>query len=325
MASLLLAAALVVAAAPQAAAQRISVERSFDAPAGTTLDVSTIRGAIEVSGEPATRVVIRGTATVRVGFNVPANALELAQRVAANPPVRQDGRVVRLSPPAGDDEQRAVTVSYRVVVPVGTDVRASTVSGATAITGTTGRVSVKTGSGATDLSRLGGSVVVLGRSGAVRVDQVTGDVAVSTQSGGITLRDLGGGLRVRTQSGGVVARFTSQARGQADVETSSSSIDLTGVRDGLTASSQSGHIRASGAPGAPWDVTVRSSSVELFFDRTTPLTLDATSGSGDVHVAGLVLGGASLVKGSATGTLGGGGPLVRASTRSGSVRIGLGR
>ena len=51
----------------------------------------------------------------------------------------------------------------------------------------------------------------------------------------------------------------------------------------------------------------------------------STSGSGDVYVTGFRLDNASVVKGSHTGTLGSGGPLVRASTRSGSVRVGLGR
>jgi hypothetical protein len=56
-----------------------------------------------------------------------------------------------------------------------------------------------------------------------------------------------------------------------------------------------------------------------------PLRLDISSSSGDVYVTGRTLDGASSRKGSVTGTLGGGGPLVRASTRSGSVKVALGR
>ena len=319
-----LAALLIVVDVPHAFGQRFHFERSFDAPPGTVVDISTIRGAIEVSGGVGPRVAVRGTATVRLGFNVPVNAIELARKVAANPPVGQEGETIRLTQPALDEERRAMTVSYVVSVPPGVELRTSTDSGATAITGVTGRVSVTTQSGGTDLARLGGSAEVNGSSGAVRVDAVAGDLAVKTQSGAITLRGLGRGLRVRTQSGGVVARFVGQ-EGQSDVETHSSSIDLVGVRGGLNAVSNNGHIRVAGAPGAAWDVMVGSSSIELFFDRSTPLELDATSGSGDVYVTGLRLDKASSAKGSHTGTLGGGGPLVRASTRSGSVRIAQGR
>ena len=317
-------AAVLALTATDAAAQRFHFDRSFNAAPGSVVDISTLRGAIEVSGGSAGQVAIKGTTTVRIGFNVPVNAVELARRVAANPPVRQDGSTITLTPPTSDEEQRAMTVSYRVTVPPGVEVRTSTDSGATAITGVSANVTVNTQSGATDLSRLGGSAEVNGSSGAVRVDDVAGNLAVKTQSGAITLRGLGKGLRVRTQSGGVNARFVGQ-EGQSDVETHSSGIDLVGVRGSLTAVSNNGHIRVAGVPSAPWDVMVGSSSIELFFDRGTPLKLDATSGSGDVYLNGFRLEAASIVKGSATGTLGGGGPLVRASTRSGSVKVGLGR
>ena len=316
--------AMFVAAAP-ASAQRIPFERTFAASPNAVLEVLTKRGAIDVAAGPTEQVVVQGTATVRLGVNVPANALELAQRVAANPPIERDGNTFRLRPPSTEEEQRAVTVSYRVLVPAGTEVRSETESGATTVAGVGGRVSVTSQSGAVVLSRLGGTAVVLGSSGGVQVDDVAGDLDVKTQSGRITLRGLGAGLRVRTQSGGVDARFTNAATGLTDVETSSSGIDLAGVRGALMVSSGSGHVRASGTPSAPWDVTVRSSSVELFFDRAAPLNLEVTSGSGDVHVAGLALQNTAIAKGTAAGTLDGGGPLVRASTRSGSVKVARGR
>jgi hypothetical protein len=298
---------LVPCLAPTSAvAQRVPFERTFTVSPGTVLDVSTLRGAIDVSVGSTQQVIVRGSATVRLGLNVPANALELAQKVAKDPPVVQEGAMVRLRPPSGGDEQRAMTLSYRVTVPAGTEVRSETDSGATSIAGVAGPVSVKT------------------QSSAVRLDDVAGDVDVRTHSGRIVARGLGGALRVRTQSGGVDARFTERAHGQSDVETSSSGIDLVGVRGGLTVSSQSGRVRVSGTPEAAWQTTVGSSSIELLFDRTTKLTLDATSGSGDVYLKGLRLDDASASKGSLTGTIGGGGPLVRASTRSGSVKVGLG-
>jgi hypothetical protein len=60
----------------------------------------------------------------------------------------------------------------------------------------------------------------------------------------------------------------------------------------------------------------------LDFDSNAKLTLDARSGSGSVRVDGSALQG-STSKGAASGTVGGGGPLVRANSRSGSIRIGL--
>ena len=112
---------LAFVVAVPALAQHVPFERTFSVPAAAVLDVQTERGRIEVSAGPTDQVIVRGTATVRLGFNVPANALELARQVAANPPVTQDGATIRLRPPTREDEQRAVTISYRVIVPAATD------------------------------------------------------------------------------------------------------------------------------------------------------------------------------------------------------------
>jgi len=83
-----------------AQAQRLPFERAFDLGEPAVLDVSTVRGAIEVSVGAPGRVVVTGAVTIRVDWNVPANAAELARAVAEQPPVDQMGRTVRLGVPA---------------------------------------------------------------------------------------------------------------------------------------------------------------------------------------------------------------------------------
>jgi DUF4097 and DUF4098 domain-containing protein YvlB len=317
---LVIAAALVLAAASPSSAQRVAFERTYMAGAMPTLDVSTIRGKIDVSVGDVDRIVVRGTATVRPGLSVPSNAYEMAKRVAANPPIQQDGATIRLRPPTDPDEQRALTVAYDVAVPRGTTVRTSSDSGATTISGVAGQVSVRTQSAAIEVRDLGGDAEVTSGSGAVQADSVAGNLRVSTASSSVSGRNLGAGLRVRTQSGAVEGTF--RGRGDVDISTGSSGIDLVGVNGGLVATSSSGRIRVSGLPSAPWQVTGGSGSFDLAFDSSAKLTLDARSGSGSVRVEGSGLEG-STAKGSAAGTVGGGGPLVRASSRSGSIRIGL--
>ena len=316
----ILAAALTLASAIPTFAQRVAFERSYNVQATPTLDVSTIRGQIDVSAGDADRVVVKGTATVRYGLSVPTTAYELVKRVAANPPIQQDGNIIRLRPPTDADEQRAMTVAYEVLVPRGTIVKTDSDSGATTVTGVVGRVSVRTQSAAIVVRDLGGGADVTTGSGQVQADDVSGDLKVSTQSSRVIARNLGAGLRVRTQSGAVEASF--RGAGNVDVGTGSSAIDLVGVNGGLIATSSSGRIRVSGSPTAPWEVTSGSGSFDLAFESNAKLTLDARSGSGSVYVEGSTLQG-STAKGAASGTVGGGGPLVRASSRSGSIRIGL--
>jgi hypothetical protein len=313
-------AGLLLAAAVPSSAQRVAFDRTYTVGTAPTLDVSTIRGTIDVSVGDADRIVVKGTATVRYGLSVPSTAYELAKRVAADPPIQQDGATLRLRPPTGADEQRAMTVAYDVSVPRGTVVKTNSDSGATTISGVTGQVSVRTRSAAIAVRDLGGAADVTTGSGAVQIDGMVGDLSVSTQSSRVSLRNIGAGLHVRTQSGAVEGTF--RGRGNVDVGTGSSAIDLVGVNGGLIATSNSGRIRVSGLPTAPWQVTSGSGSFDLDFDSNAQLTLDARSGSGSVSVEGSTLLG-STSKGAASGTVGGGGPLVRANSRSGSIRIGL--
>jgi len=313
-------AALMLAVANPSSAQRVEFERSYTVTDAPVLDISTIRGKIDVSGGQTDRIAVRGTATVRYGLSVPAAAYDLVKRVAADPPIRQEGNTLRLRPPSGADEQRAMTVAYAVSVPPGTVVKANSDSGETTISGVSGRVSIRTESAAIMIRDLGGAADVTTASGSVEADSIAGDLNVSTRSSGVTVRNLGAGLRVRTQSGAVEGTF--RGDGSVDIGTGSSAIDLSGVKGTLVATSNSGRIRVSGLPTGPWQVTGGSGSFDLDFDANARLTLDAHSGSGSVSVEGAALQG-STSKGAASGTVGGGGPLVRASSRSGSIRIGL--
>jgi hypothetical protein len=60
----ILAVALTLATAVPSFAQRVAFERSYTVGATPTLDVTTIRGKIDVSVGTADRILIRGTATL---------------------------------------------------------------------------------------------------------------------------------------------------------------------------------------------------------------------------------------------------------------------
>jgi hypothetical protein len=80
-------------------AQRFAFERTIQTTSPAKVDVITDRGRIEVvAGRPG-RVVVEGAATVRVGWNVPADAAELARKVAAAPPIDYADQTVRLRLP----------------------------------------------------------------------------------------------------------------------------------------------------------------------------------------------------------------------------------
>jgi DUF4097 and DUF4098 domain-containing protein YvlB len=308
------------ASAP-ALAQRLPFERSFEVSAPPILDVSTIRGKIDVSvGEPG-RIVVTGAVTVRVSWDVPGNAAELARKIADRPPIERDGVTIRLSAPTDAAERRAVTVNYEVKVPAGTEVRTVSDSGATTVRGVSGPVNVRTQSAAIELARLGGTATVTTGSGAVSVEGVAGSLSVTTSSSAFTGRSLRGGVRVRTSSGAITAAV--EGTGDLDIESGSSAIRLSGIRGALIAATRSGRIMVDGAPTRPWDVSTGSGTVEIALDSGAGFDVEATSRSGSVKVDGDRVDG-TVSKGSVIGTVGTGGPLLRVSSRSGSIRLTVG-
>src|SRR5262245_41182042 len=305
-------------AATPAFVQRFPFERTFQVDGPTRLDVETRRGKVAVSAGDTGHVEIKGVVTVRVGWDVPANAVELARQVALNPPVAQAGDTIRLRPPAQADEQRAVTVSYEVRVPREARVQVSSDSGAITVSGIGGSAHVKTQSGAIDLTSLGGAATVSSGSGAIVVDGAAAALSVDTSSSAFTGRGIASSLRVHTASGQVDATLT--ASGDVDIDTGSSAIILHGVRGALTAVTRSGRVTVDGSPAKPWTITTGSSAVEMTVNEKAPLSLDLTTDSGSIVVEGATVQGPTT-KRRVQGTLNGGGPLLRVESRSGSLRL----
>jgi len=283
-----------------ALAQRVPFERKFDAAGTTGIDVANQRGKIEIVAGPPGTLLVEGTVTVRIGVDVPANAIELARQVAAAPPVELAGGTLHLHDPIDHTQQRAVTVSYKVTMPADLNVQTVSDSGETTVHGIAGPVSVRT------------------HTGAVRVGALAGAVTLTTGSGALAAEAIKGSLTLRTQSGNVEA--TMAGDGDVDVQTGSSQIRLDNLRGGLLAKTQSGRIILQGAPGRPWTMTASSSAVEFTLAKGAGFDLDAVTRSGSIVLPGTPVQG-SVSKRAVKGTVFGGGPLVRIVCGSGSIRI----
>ena len=306
-----------LAIAAPAAAQRFPFERSYDVGTSPVIDVSTTRGKISVRiGEPG-RVIVTGAATVRVGVNSPLNAVDLARKVAENPPIEQSGDRLRLRSPSDSSDSRAMTVNYDVRVPPNARVVAVSDSGAIDVRDLAGHVEVRTQSSAILLMSLGSADVETG-SGAVRLDGAAGAVRITTSSSAITARGVRGGLHARTGSGRVIASFT--GTGPMNVGTRSSAIELNGVSGALTTTTESGRTTITGVPSAAWDVSAGSGSIDVDFESAVNATLHASTGSGSVETPERMVNG-SIEKRRVDGEIGSGGPVVRLASRSGSIRI----
>jgi Putative adhesin len=155
-------------------------------------------------------------------------------------------------------------------------------------------------------------------SGQVTDDGVGKDAKLSTGSGSIHATGLHGEFSVETGSGGIYAEQTGD--GDIKAETGSGSIELRNVHGGLHAETGSGSIKVGGMPTALWKLETGSGSVELW-TGSAALTLDAETGSGSVNTDREMTTQGAQNQHHITGKIGGGGPLVKVETGSGSIRV----
>lgn len=155
-------------------------------------------------------------------------------------------------------------------------------------------------------------------SGNVTDDGIGENAKLNTGSGNIHATGLHGGFSVGTGSGDIYVEQTSQ--GDVKAETGSGNIELKNLRGGLHAETGSGDIKVGGTPASLWHLQTGSGNVELWAGNA-PLTLDASTGSGNVHTDKEMLTQGSTDRHHVTGKLNGGGPTVKIETGSGDIRV----
>jgi hypothetical protein len=254
----------------------LSFDRTISVGGEAQLIVSTGSGNIHLTQGSGSEVHIHGK--IHVGHN---GSQEQARQIAANPPIEQNGNVIRIGQ-QHEQHWKGISIDYQIEAPAGTLLAATSGSGDIVDEGVGQNAKLETGSGDIRATGLQGSFEVKTGSGNITANQTgQGDVKADTGSGDIVIKDLHGSLRGQTGSG---------------------------------------DIKATGTPSAPWTLGTGSGNIEIWAGNA-PLTLDASTGSGSVTSDHEMLVKGSLNQHHLTGNLNGGGPLVRLQTGSGDIRV----
>jgi DUF4097 and DUF4098 domain-containing protein YvlB len=155
-------------------------------------------------------------------------------------------------------------------------------------------------------------------SGNINDDGIGENAKLSTGSGDIRATGLHGGFSVNTGSGNIYAEQTGQ--GDVKAQTGSGNIELKNLHGGLNAGTGSGNIKVGGTPSALCHLHTGSGNVE-FWSGNAALTLDASTGSGNIHSDRELMMQGAVNRHHMTGKLNGGGPTVRIETGSGDIRL----
>src|SRR5215470_13939937 len=205
---LLVAACLVPAPTMAQGRAQGSFERTFNVPGTVDLDVLTGSGSIDIRRGAGNRVEIRGR--IQAGNNwswwrSSRDAEDVVRYLESNPPIEQFGQTIRIGR-IPDRELQNVSISYEIVVPGQSNLRANTGSGSQTIQGIDGRVEARTG------------------SGSMTLRDIRGPLEGGTGSGSIEVSGFRGDLRMHTGSGRI--QVQGEPTGRWDLQTGSGSIDL---------------------------------------------------------------------------------------------------
>jgi len=294
---------VLLASAPLASAQEIqgSFDRTLKVAGAVDLTIQSGSGQITV--QPGAAGSVRVVARLRSSGSWTASKTDIEQRIRKieqNPPITQQGGTIKIGFFEDSDLQRDISISYDVTVPAGAKVAARSGSGGIVIGALKSTVDVSTGSGSIQVDGAAGLKARTG-SGSIKASAIAGGATVSTGSGGITMAQTGPG-DVTASSG-------------------SGSITLTGVSGAAKVSAASGGITIDGRMTAPWSLNSSSGGVTVTLPPDAAFDVDAHCSSGSVSTTHPVTTTGEMDRRRIAGKVRGGGPLLKVTTSSGSIKI----
>ncbi len=266
--------------------ERQKIDTTFAFDKSGVVDLGLVSGDIVVTGW--TRNEVKVYASIEIGYFEYSMASSRVQ-------IRAKSRRNRMG------ESR-----IEVSVPIGTEVRASSVSGDVAVRGSAGRVTANTVSGEVEVRDASDMVEIHAVSGDLRGEKLRGRIRANTVSGDLRLDDVVGDLRGKTVSGSLTAR---------------------GSLDGLEFESVSGDFEFRGdfRGTGTFSANTHSGDVRLTLPENLAANLELRTFSGDMRTEFPL----TLRPGESIGrrsremqtTINGGGARVRLGTFSGDITI----
>jgi hypothetical protein len=241
----LLATAILLTVSTAAFASDSQFERTLTVSAQPDLFVSTGSGDITIRPGSDNQVHIVGH--IHAGWSMMGGDQEARiKRIVENPPITQDGNSIHVGESNDHELFNHLSIDYVVTAPASV------------------ALNLHSGSGDITIDHAGRYLSASSGSGDVRAHGINGASDLSTGSGDIELQAIGSGdIKAKTGSG---------------------SIKIQGLNGSLTARSGSGDIQADGHLTGAAMLGSGSGSIKLRLTPDAHFNLEASTGSGDIHV-----------------------------------------
>ena len=268
--------ALFASAALTSAALAADIDRTLSASNATDLFVSTGSGRIHVYSGSDSELHIK--AHIHAGWNAGGDIEDRMRRIAANPPIAQSGHEIHIGEVTDRALYNNITIDYEISAPRGV------------------ALNLRSGSGDVEVDNLGRFLKGETGSGSIRAHGIAGPADLHTGSGDIELQQTGSG--------------------EVHASTGSGSIRINGLNGALNARTGSGDIEANGILAGPSHLQSGSGFIRAHVAHDSHLSVDATTGSGTIRIAG-----SSSDHHHLSAPINGGGAPVEAHTGSGDIEF----
>lgn len=193
-----------------------SFERTLKVNGPVQLHIDSGSGDVRVRPGERGTVRVKGIIHTSGGiFGESSEADERVHEIELNPPIQQDGNLIRIGFAKGLGESshllfpKYVSIDYEIDAPEETQINSKTGSGDYWISGLKGPATIETG------------------SGDIKMESVLGKIRITAGSGDVVLEGSGAeGIQIETGSGDVVLRLPAQAGYDLSARTSSGDIHV---------------------------------------------------------------------------------------------------
>ncbi len=318
-------------------------------PAGATLRVSNDHGAVQVNASTDDQI------KVVVHKRVAAERQQDADKwnEATKPQISVNDHTVTLNANTQGAGEHPVVTDLEITIPRKAAVVISARRGDISVVGRDGDVDLSGQRGDTTASDINGKVSVSMVHGSARISQASGDVAVQGHGDEVSLQEIKGNARITGEFDSIklakIANpvFFKSARtdmeftrldGDLDMDsgdlratdlagpfrllTRSKDVRLTGVNGDVRLQNENGSVEVHVNKVGSMDVSNRNSEIEVYLPDKSGFQVEARARGGEIEsdFRDLKIENADD-NGSATGTIGGGGPRLVLNNEHGTIAI----
>ena len=253
--------------------EREEINRTYQLAPGAHVEVSSIRGPVEIVNSDSATAEVQIIRTARTRADLEYHKIEIEQTASS--------LVVK---GVQDRRRENIQVNHHVILklPRRIDLAVSSVSGSLKVGDVDGQTVVSSISGSGSIGNVGGKLQVSSISGNLEVGNVGADARVTSISGNLGLGQVNGSLDVTSISGGLKATLTSLSTEGIHVKSISGSVEIAFKSD-INADFNAEHVSGQvylDVPNVTRDSDEKSSNVRARIGAGgTPITISSVSGN----------------------------------------------